>query len=96
MGSWPLQGVQYVGVFRIPALHTRVSSDARCPIPELKEANRGIPTVVEVADPGADRPVSWPTVEVVLGIGVGVDQVTLPVGERRTVHAVDSVNARRI
>ena len=65
-------------------------------IPKLEETDRGIAAVVEVADPGADRPILGPMVKVVFRVGVGVGQVTLPGFQRRAVHAVDPIDALRV
>ena len=63
------------------------------PVPELEEADRGVTAIVEVPDPGTDRPVAWPVVEVVLLVRIGIDQVAVPVGQRWAVDPIDPVDA---
>src|SRR5271166_4395252 len=96
MRAWPLQCMQHVGVLGVPALHAGVAQNTRCPVPELEEADRGIAAVVEVPDPGPDRPIAWSMMEVMLLVGVGVHEPVLPCLERRAVHPVDPVDARRV
>jgi hypothetical protein len=83
---WPLQGVQHVGVFGVPALHTRVARDFAGSIPELEETDRGISPIVEVPDPGTDYPVARPVDSAKPSPGVTdyevADQATSTRGQR--------------
>ena len=91
-GHW--QGVQHVGMLGVPTLHAGVAQDPGGPVPELEKADRGIAAIVEVPDPGTDRPVAGPVMKVMLLVGVGIHQVAVPGLEARAVDPVDPVDAR--
>src|SRR5208283_3566404 len=83
-------------MLRIPTVNAGIANDAARSVPELKETDGCVTSIVEVSHPRSNRPASRTMIEIVLFIKVGVHQVAMPVFRTGAVDPVDSIDARRV
>src|SRR5208283_5689931 len=83
-------------MLRIPTVNAGIANDAARSVPELKETDGCVTSIVEVSHPRSNRPASRTMIEIVLFIKVGVHQVAVPIFRTGAVDPVDSIDARRV
>src|SRR5208283_3308127 len=81
-------------MLRIPTVNAGIANDAARSVPELKETDGCVTTIVEVSHARSNRPASRTMIEVMLFIEVGVHQVAVPIFRTGAVDPVDSIDAR--
>src|SRR5208283_673948 len=77
-------------------MNAGIANDAACSVPELKETDGCVTTIVEVSHARSNRPASRTMIEIMLFVEVGVSQKCLPRFRTGAVDPVDSIDARRV
>src|SRR5208283_5394006 len=83
-------------MLRIPAVNAGIANDATRSVPELKETDGCVTSIVEVSNPRSNRPASRTMIELMLFVEVGISQKCLPRFRTSAVDPVDSIDTRGI